>query len=395
MSKQIPVGWSQTKLGEFMSFKNGVNADKSSYGKGTKFVNVMDIFATDFLSEDKIIGSVEVGEKQAREYSVVYGDILFNRTSETKEEIAYTAVYTDEKPILFGGFVIRGRQKKQLLDAYFAGYCFNAYNLRKELVRRSQGVIRANIGQKDLNKVPINVPPVEEQQVIASLLLKWDIAIEKTEALIAAKRKQFDWLTSKAINNAGYDCDHISTFVAEVSTRNRGNDIDRVLSVTNYSGFVLPEKQFERRVASADLSNYKVVERGEYAYNPSRINVGSIARLDNWDVGVLSPMYVVFKLDETRVKTDYFQHWLSSYEARQRIKLSAQGSVRQTVGFGDLASILIPLPDLEKQSRIANLFNTFANEIATLEKLAEKYRTQKRSLMQKLLTGEWRVKGAL
>ncbi len=393
MSDQIPTGWFQTRLGEFMSFKNGVNADKSAYGKGAKFINVMDIFAAGFLAEDKIIGSVEVSEKQAREYSVVYGDILFNRTSETKEEIAYAAVYTDEKPILFGGFVIRGRQTKQLLDASFSGYCFNVYSLRKELVRRSQGVVRANIGQKDLNKISINVPPLEEQQVIARLLLKWDTAIEKTEALIAAKRKQFDWLTSKTINNAGYDRDHISTFIVEVSARNRGNDIDRVLSVTNYSGFVLPEKQFKRRVASTDLSNYKVVKRGEYAYNPSRINVGSIARLDNWVVGVLSPMYIVFKLDETKINADYFQHWLSSYEARQRIKISAQGSVRQTVGFDDLASILIPLPDLEEQSHITNLLNTSANEITILEEFTKKYRTQKRGLMQKLLTGEWRVKG--
>ena len=100
-----------------------------------------------------------------------------------------------------------------------------------------------------------------------------------------------------------------------------------MLSVTNHSGFILPEDQFERRVASTNLSNYKIVNRGEYAYNPSRINVGSIARLDDWEIGALSPMYIVFKLDETRINSDYFLHWLSSYEAKQRIKKGAQGSV--------------------------------------------------------------------
>ena len=98
----------------------------------------------------------------------------------------------------------------------------------------------------------------------------------------------------------------------EISERNRGGNDERVLSVTNSRGFVLPEDQFERRVASADLSNYKVVTRGQYAYNPSRINVGSIARLDDWKMGVLSPMYVVFGLDHAKVNSDYFLHRLIS-----------------------------------------------------------------------------------
>ena len=101
-------------------------------------------------------------------------------------------------------------------------------------------------------------------------------------------------------------------FISEVSMRNRGNEIDRVLSVTNRNGFVLPEDQFERRVASANVTNYKIVNQGQYAYNPSRINVGSIARLDDWDDGILSPMYTVFKLDHKMADSDYFFHWLSS-----------------------------------------------------------------------------------
>jgi type I restriction enzyme S subunit len=164
-----------------------------------------------------------------------------------------------------------------------------------------------------------------------------------------------------------------------------------VLSVTNSRGFVLPEDQFERRVASADLSNYKVVRRGQYAYNPSRINVGSIARLDGWDDGVLSPMYVVFSLDETKVDSDYFLHWLNSHEARQRIKNSAQGSVRETVSFSEFAAITIPLPDTARQSDVAHYLNALREEIDLLGQSVEAYKTQKRGLMQKLLTGQWRI----
>lgn len=386
-----PSGWKLTTLGTFMEFKNGVNADKNAYGSGTEFVNVMDIFKRNFMKKCNILGKVEITEKQKAEYSVKYGDILFNRTSEVPDEIAFSSVYLDEAEITFGGFVIRGRQKKELLDPLFAGYCFNNSSIRREMIRRSQGVVRANIGQKDLNKVPILIPPKDEQKKIASVLALWDNAIEKTEALIAAKEKQFEWLTSNLINRAGHKRTAASGLMTEVSKRNKNSTIERVLSVTNHSGFVLPEEQFERRVASANVSNYKVVEQGQYAYNPSRINVGSIARLDDWENGILSPMYVVFKLDTKKVYSDYFLHWLNSSEARQRIKNSAQGSVRETVSFKDLGAINIPLPAMDVQKDVTYKLNLAQKEIILLKKTLEQYHSQKRGLMQKLLTGEWQV----
>ncbi len=386
-----PSGWKLTTLGTFMEFKNGVNADKNAYGSGTEFVNVMDIFKRNFMKKCNILGKVEITEKQKAEYSVKYGDILFNRTSEVPDEIAFSSVYLDEAEITFGGFVIRGRQKKELLDPLFAGYCFNNSSIRREMIRRSQGVVRANIGQKDLNKVPILIPPKDEQKKIASVLALWDNAIEKTEALITAKEKQFEWLTSNLINRAGHKRTAASGLMTEISKRNKNSTIERVLSVTNHSGFVLPEEQFERRVASANVSNYKVVEQGQYAYNPSRINVGSIARLDDWENGILSPMYVVFKLDTKKVCSDYFLHWLNSSEARQRIKNSAQGSVRETVSFKDLGAIDIPLPAMDVQKDVTYKLNLAQKEISLLKKTLEQYRSQKSGLMQKLLTGEWQV----
>ena len=374
-----------------MEFKNGINADKSAYGQGTKFVNVMDIFRNSFLKKDDIAGMVQISDKQLSEYSVIHGDILFNRTSETREEIAYSTVYTDKETVTFGGFVIRGRQKKNLLLPGFAGYCFKNETTRKEMIRRSQGAVRANIGQKDLNKIPILIPPKHEQEKIVQILSKFDTAIEKTEALIAAKRKRFEWLKTSSINKRGYRKTLVSDLIFEISSRNRSNQSDRVLSVTNRDGFVLSEDQFERRVASANLSNYKIVERRQYAYNPSRINVGSIARLDDWDHGILSPMYVVFGLDFEKVDSDYFLHWLSSSEVKERVKNSVQGSVRDSVSFEDLGAIPIALPDKIIQKSIAHNLNSAQKEIILLMQLVEKFHTQKCGFMQKLLVGNWKI----
>lgn len=252
-------------------------------------------------------------------------------------------------------------------------------------------------GQENLNaglirKIGFPLPARIEQDYVAGLLTNWDAAIEKTEKLIAAKDRHYTYELSRLISQGKHARSHVGNFAHEVSERNRGGNDERVLSVTNSRGFVLPEDQFERRVASADLSNYKVVTRGQYAYNPSRINVGSIARLDDWDMGVLSPMYVVFGLDGAKVLSDYFLHWLDSHEARERVKKSAQGSVRETVSFTEFAAIAFPLPDLDRQAAIARYLNTLREEMSTLGAYVEKLKEQKRGLMQKLLTGQWRLK---
>lgn len=237
----------------------------------------------------------------------------------------------------------------------------------------------------------ILLPSISEQRLIASVLTSWNTANQKTEQLIVAKERHYSHELSRLISKGRHSQGHIGDFAEEVSSRNRGGNEARVLSVTNSRGFVLPEDQFERRVASANLSNYKVVHRGQYAYNPSRINVGSISRLDGWDDGVLSPMYVVFRLNEAKVNSDYFLHWLNSHEARQRIKNSAQGSVRETVSFADFCSIKIPFPGFERQAILAEYLNALRDEIELLEQRMHALKIQKRGLMQKLLTGEWRL----
>lgn len=247
------------------------------------------------------------------------------------------------------------------------------------------------INQSTVESIPVVAPSISEQASIATVLLEWYEAIQKTEQLILAKERHYSHELSRLISRGQHAHTHVGTFAEEVAARNRGGNEARVLSVTNSRGFVLPEDQFERRVASADLSNYKVVHRGQYAYNPSRINVGSIARLDDWDDGVLSPMYVVFGLDEAKVNSDYFLHWLNSHEARQRIKNSAQGSVRETVSFAEFAAITIPLPNSHTQTAIARYLNALHEEIDLLGKSVAALKTQKRGLMQKLLTGHWRL----
>ena len=259
----------------------------------------------------------------------------------------------------------------------------------------------ASINSTQLKDFPVLLPPLPEQQKIAQILSTWDKAIEKLDALIAAKQKRKKALMQQLFTGkkrfAGFEREEwkltrLMKLLQEEKARNKDFSINRVLSVTNHSGFVLPEEQFSRQVASSDLSNYKIVSKGQFGYNPSRINVGSFARLDSYEVGVLSPMYIVFSIDERKLNSDFFLNWMSSHEAKQRIISSTQGSVRDSVGFDALSSFHIKLPAIEEQQKIASVLSAADTEIETHKKKLAALKEQKKGLMQQLLTGKKRVK---
>ena len=107
-------------LGEILDFKNGINAEKSQYGSGKKFINVLDIINDAPIYHDSIIGSVEITAKKFEKNNVKYGDVLFQRSSEIREEAGQSNIYLDNsQEATFGGFVIRGRPKVNFNPIYF------------------------------------------------------------------------------------------------------------------------------------------------------------------------------------------------------------------------------------------------------------------------------------
>lgn len=202
-----------------------------------------------------------------------------------------------------------------------------------------------------------------------------------------------DLLTGKkriAGFNQKWNVSKLGEFLISAGPRNKKLAYSRVLSVTNKSGFILPEEQFARVVASEDLSNYKVVFRGDFAYNPSRINVGSISRLDKFDNGVLSPMYVVFKTNN-KIDSDFFYHWLDTAEANGKIRSCASGSVRESVDFKSFCSIKIKIPDIKEQQEITKILNISELEIKSLEDKLQIIKDQKKYLLNNLITGTIRT----
>ena len=182
--------WEIYPLTDFMSFKNGMNPDAKRFGRGTKFISVMDILNNQFICYDNIRASVEVVDGDIETYGVNYGDILFQRSSETLEDVGQANVYLDSKPAVFGGFVIRGKSKSNYYPMFFR-YLLASPTARKKIIVKGAGAQHFNIGQDGLSKVCLNIPSIQEQEKIAKLFECIDTRIatqnkiiEKLESLI-------------------------------------------------------------------------------------------------------------------------------------------------------------------------------------------------------------------
>jgi type I restriction enzyme S subunit len=173
--------WEPRQLGGLLDFQNGVNAGKEAYGRGIPFINVLEVVENTHIEVTDIPGRVDVPSETRNKYSVQSGDILFNRTSETREEVGLASTYIGDEPVLFGGFVIRGRPVGNELNQAYAGYALRAPSVRKQIISSGQGAIRSNIGQQRLAKVEIPLPSLDEQRAIAEVLSDMDAEIEAWE----------------------------------------------------------------------------------------------------------------------------------------------------------------------------------------------------------------------
>ncbi len=167
--------WEEKTLGDFFTFKNGYNAEKDQYGKGTKFINVLDVLSSKPITHDSILGRVDIPEKEFAKFEVTYGDILFQRSSETREEVGQANVYLDrEHSAVFGGFVIRGKPIREF-DPLFMNYLLRTPIARNEITSKSGGSTRYNVSQDTLAEARIVIPSsLPEQTKIAGFLSALD-----------------------------------------------------------------------------------------------------------------------------------------------------------------------------------------------------------------------------
>ncbi len=146
------------------------------YGRGIRFISVMDILNNKFITYDVILGSVNLDptNKSNERFLVRYGDIVFQRSSENVEDAGKSNVYMDkEKPAAFGGFVIRGK-KIAVYEPIFMKYVLDGQFVRNQIMSVAQGAQHINVGQEALRNILVNLPKADEQKSIGSFFLEID-----------------------------------------------------------------------------------------------------------------------------------------------------------------------------------------------------------------------------
>ena len=166
------------KLADIMDFQNGINADSSKYGHGKKYISVSDILKNDFITYERIEGLIDIDDTTLEKYGVTYGDVLFQRSSETREDAGRSNVYLDSiHTATFGGFVIRGKKQAEYNPLYLK-YALDSFSVRKQIMKCAAGAQHINVSQEDLSKVTVNLPNIGVQENIAGLIACLDSRIK-------------------------------------------------------------------------------------------------------------------------------------------------------------------------------------------------------------------------
>jgi type I restriction enzyme S subunit len=183
----------------------------------------------------------------------------------------------------------------------------------------------------------------------------------------------------------GWKCVRLGEVIEEVKDRKGKTNISTVLTVSNTEGLVDQTEFFGRNLSSKNTSNYKVVYKWCFVYNPARINVGSIALNDFYEYAIVSPMYSVFKTKEDLLPK-YLSNWIKLASFKYMVINNTAGSVRESLNFSRLITFNFPLPPFPEQQKIAEILETIDNAIEKTDKIIEKYKRIKQGLMQDLLT---------
>lgn len=352
------------------------------------------------LSETRYV-KVPSSSAEGRRTLLQKGDLLVSITADLGI-VGYVFEHLPSPAYISQHLAILRFPQKVKHDRLYLAYSLAGEHMAYHFYKVTDHGAKAGLNLDTIRELPLILPPLPEQQKIAEILSIWDDAIEQTAALIESKRQQKKALMQQLLSGhrrlPGFTepliTERLKAHIVERHRRCKTRTDLPILSVTNDRGFVSQDEQFGRRVASTDVSNYKVVKEGEFAYNPSRVNVGSLDMLRNIEAGLLSPMYVVFSVKETALEATYLRHFCDTYSFAEQVRHLTQGSVRDSLSFEGLAAIKCLIPSLREQRAIAAVLAAAEKEIASLVSKLEALRQQKKGLMQRLLTGQVRVKTA-
>lgn len=402
--KTIPIEWKRKRLDKVAIIQTGIAKNQNHKEECIELpylrvANVQDGYLN--LSEIK---TINIHKDIAHRYRLEYGDVLLTEGGDF-DKLGRGTVWKGQIQNCVHQnhvFVVR-TNISELTPSFFSAQIGSQYGKKYFLSCSKQSTNLASINSSQLKAFPVLLPPLPEQKAIADLLSTWDDAIEKTERLVRAKEQNFKHLIKNLIHqgrsNHTWKAYNLSDLCSPVSRKNVENNTN-VLTSSSQEGLVSQREYYNKSVSAEDVTGYYLLKKGEFAYNRSSAKgypYGASKRLDRYEKGVLSTLYLCFALKPNApCESDFLLHLFESGAANRELRAVCQEGARShgllNITKADFFAIKLFLPPQEQQKKIQDALNTAQEEIDLLKQLAAKYKTQKRGLMQKILTGEWRVK---
>ena len=401
----IPEDWEVLPLGRLIfSVEYGSSAKSSAKGR-------IPVLRMGNLQGGKIDWNDLVytdDEFEIRKYSLVLGDVLFNRTN-TIDLVGKTAIYKGDRPAVFAGYLIRINARKALLDSTYLNYVLNAEFSRKHSAKvLSIAVGQANINGQKLKLYPVPLPPTKaEQETIAEALSDADALIESLDQLLVKKRQlkqgaMQEFLTGKR-RLPGFSgewevkrLDEVGRWIGGMTPSMRNpdywlsgivpwissGDVKAVRLIT--TAFAISEYAVKQRATTLLPANSIIlVTRSGILRKYLPVAMNMVPMAINQDIKALLP--------HENVLPDYLLHSLASNGERILARCLKSGTTVESIEFPWLKAFTIPIPQLAEQTAIAAVLSDMDGEIAALEAKLTKVRQIKQGMMQELLTGRIRL----
>lgn len=310
-------------------------------------------------------------------YKIVYtGAFVYNPSRLNLGSIAYRTGGLCIVSHLYIVFYLNEKGKEAIDPDYLYIY-FRRDEFYREVTFRNFGSQRPEFNFNDMSDIMIPLPDIAVQRKY--------VAIYK--AMVANQQSYERGLEDLKLVCDGYiedlrrqmPCEKIGPFISEQTIRNTDLRNNRVQGVNSSGEF----GETRADTNGLDFSNYKIVKTGQFAYNPSRINLGSIALLRD-DSCIVSPMYIVFEVSNLqKVLPEYLLLWFEREEFQRSTLFYAMGSVRDTFSFDLMQEVQIPIPDIEVQKSIAEVYSVYIMR----KKINEQLKAQIKDICPILIKG--------
>ncbi|HAA9768129.1 TPA: restriction endonuclease subunit S, partial [Listeria monocytogenes] len=372
LEKSVPVirfkgfseAWEQRKLGEIAnSFEYGLNASSKTYDGENKYIRITDIDESSHVFNQDNLTSPNISLDKLNHYLLEEGDILLARTGASTGKSYYYSKMDGK--VFFAGFLIRAKIKQEYNVSFiFQNTLTERYNNFIQVTSQRSG--QPGINAQEYARFALYIPELKEQQKIGVFFKQLDNAIalhqRKLDALKLMKKGFLQQMFPKIeadipeIRFADFDGKWEQRKLGEIFNERSERSADgELISVTINSGVIKASKLEKKDNSSFDKSNYKVVKKGDIAYNSMRMWQGA-SGYSSYD-GILSPAYTVI-YPRKDIDTIFIAYMFKKIDMIQTFQRNSQGLTSDTwnLKFPSLSTIKIKIPANDEQIKITNLF---------------------------------------